>query len=277
MDSWSTVTMYLPPAIELNYMRLMDFFFARWPQPMPSAEALQNCRLVAHRGEHDNVTTMENTMEAFQRATGAGVWGIELDVRWTHDRVPVVAHDPDLARLYGSPEYIHQLTWQELHRRVYVIPSLSEVVERFGGRMHLMIEIKHQNWPDARSQGLILQEILAPLTPGKDYHLVTLNPETLYRIPGFPAQSCVAIAYHRPDQFSRWVIQHQWAGLCSHYTMMRNSILQIHKACGQKIGTGYPASRKCLFRDLNRGVDWIFSNNAVQLQAVLDAERRRKG
>ena len=42
-------------------------------------------------------------MDAFVLAEEKGVFGIELDFRWTKDLVPVVVHDPDLCLLYTSP------------------------------------------------------------------------------------------------------------------------------------------------------------------------------
>jgi glycerophosphoryl diester phosphodiesterase len=39
-----------------------------------------------------------------------------------------------------------------------------------------------------------------------------------------------------------------------------------HHRKRQRVGTGYIASPGCLFRELNRGVDWIFSNHAEGLQ-----------
>jgi glycerophosphoryl diester phosphodiesterase len=54
---------------------------------------------------------------------------------------------------------------------------------------------------------------------------------------------------------------------------MRRALIARHKACGQKVGTAYPASRNCLFREINRGVDYIFSNNAGELQAILKEAR----
>ena len=39
---------------------------------------------------------------------------------------------------------------------------------------------------------------------------------------------------------------------------MNRTILRKHHRNGRKIGTGYVRSRNCLFRELNRGVDWIF-------------------
>jgi glycerophosphoryl diester phosphodiesterase len=36
------------------------------------------------------------------------------------------------------------------------------------------------------------------------------------------------------------------------------------------LATGYVNSKNCLFRELNRGVEWIFSDNAVELQKVVN-------
>ena len=36
------------------------------------------------------------------------------------------------------------------------------------------------------------------------------------------------------------------------------------------MATGYVNSKNCLFRELNRGVEWIFSDNAVELQKMVD-------
>jgi glycerophosphoryl diester phosphodiesterase len=261
--------MPIPPAIERGYMRLMDFFFDRWPRPMPAADRLNHCKLISHRGEHDNITVLENTLDAFERAAAAGAWGIELDVRWTRDGVPVVFHDADLRRLHGLPERIDRLTRQALRQRAPDIPSLGEVVDRFGSRLHLMIEIKQVQWPAAASQSRSLRGALAALAPVEAYHLMALKPEVLARLSGFPSRSLVAIAYHWPDRLSRWVTHHQWGGLCTHYALMRKSIMRRHQARGQRIGTAYPASRNCLFREINRGVDWIFTNNAARLLGLL--------
>lgn len=47
----------------------------------------------AHRGLHDNETEApENSLPALKKAVKAG-YGIELDVQFTKDRVPVVFHE----------------------------------------------------------------------------------------------------------------------------------------------------------------------------------------
>ena len=257
-------------------MALMDGFFARWPQPVPSAAALRGARIISHRGECDNGCVLENTLEAFDRAAAAGVWGIELDVRWTADRVPIVAHDPDLMRVHRVPGEVAALAWAQLHRIAPAVPSLAEVVARYGRRLHLMIEIKASAWPDAGQQSRSLQTTLSGLRPCEDFHFMALHPETLLPIEGFPDRCRLAIAFHWPDALSHWVRRQGWGGLCTHYALLRASQVRAHHACGQKVGTAYPQSANCLFRELNRKVDFIFSNHAARLQAIIRRALRKQ-
>lgn len=250
-------------------MALMDGLFARWPRPVPPAAALRNARIIAHRGECADGQIKENTLEAFDRAAEAGVWGIELDVRWTADRVPVVAHDPDLLRVHQVPREVATLTFAELRRKAPAVPSLAEVAARYGRRLHLMIEIKACTWPDAGAQSRTLQETLADLAPCEDFHFMALRPEILMPIEGFSQASRLAIAFHWPDALSRWVRQAGWGGLCTHYALLRGHQVRAHHALGQKVGTAYPTSANCLFREVNRKADFIFSNHAARLQAII--------
>jgi glycerophosphoryl diester phosphodiesterase len=93
-------------------------------------------KIVAHRGA--NREAPENTLEAFSRALEVGVHGIELDIQFTRDRIPVVHHDPVL-RASGSP--IAALTLGEIRDQAPA-PTLDEVLELVAERCHLYIEIK---------------------------------------------------------------------------------------------------------------------------------------
>jgi glycerophosphoryl diester phosphodiesterase len=267
--------MALPPLIEHALMAIMDGFFACWPQPLPSAEALRAARIIAHRGECANGRVPENTLEAFDRAADAGVWGIELDVRWTADRVPVVAHDPDLMRVHQAAGEVAALNWSEMQRIAPAVPCLAEVVARYGRRLHLMIEIKACAWPDAGHQSRSLQAALAGLKPCEDFHFMALQPQTLRRIEGFPDRCRLAIAFHWPDALSHWVRRQGWGGLCTHYALLRGPQVRAHHNSGQKVGTAYPRSANSLFRELNRKVDFIFSNHAARLQAIIRRELQK--
>ena len=52
------------------------------------------------------------------------------------------------------------------------------------------------------------------------------------------------------------------------YLLAGNGIVRRHHRLGQGIGTGFPGSRRCLYREVARGVDWIFSNRAAAMQAI---------
>ena len=89
----------IKPYLESWGENLADWFLAVWPRKKPLSARLSVCRIISHRGEHDNYNVMENTLAAFDTADRAGVWGIECDVRWTADLEPVICHDPDLTRI----------------------------------------------------------------------------------------------------------------------------------------------------------------------------------
>ena len=93
----------MSPWLQVAALWLTDRMFALLPRPMPSTAALQSCRLISHRGEHDNRGPVkENTLAAFRRACDAGVWGLETDIRWSRDLVPLVVADDWVERLHGK-------------------------------------------------------------------------------------------------------------------------------------------------------------------------------
>ncbi len=74
---------------------------------------------------------------------------------------------------------------------------------------------------------------------------------------------------------SALVLEHGYGGICGHYLLLGERRLAAHRARGQKVGTGFPASRYCLYRELNRGIDWIFSNRACELSSLRERLLRR--
>ena len=80
--------------IEKSFKRLADGVFAVLPRPVPNIEGLRGCKIISHRGEHDNRQVFENTLAAFDRVRDGGVWGIELDIRWTKDLQPLCFMTP---------------------------------------------------------------------------------------------------------------------------------------------------------------------------------------
>jgi glycerophosphoryl diester phosphodiesterase len=253
------------------YLRqVLDHFYARWPQTVPAEERLRHCKIIAHRGDHDNQVVFENTVAAFDRASAGGVWGIEFDLRWTKDLYPVVLHDANLRRVFGTDFDIHQATLSELKTECPLVPSLAELIPRYGKKMHLMVEIKAEVYPDPARQNRILEELFSPLQPVKDYHLLTMTPQMFNLIDCVPRNAFLPVAYFNFFQLSKLAIEQNYSGVAGHYVLLTRSRLKKHKTFMQNLATGYVNSKNCLFRELNRGVEWIFSDNAVELQKVVN-------
>lgn len=106
--------------------------------------------IVAHRGVHHEVP--ENSLAAFELAVELGVEAIELDVRLTSDDVPVVFHYFYLDEKTSSSGVVFNHGLRELQAfrlknaageiTGETIPTFSDVLERFAGRIGLEIEVK---------------------------------------------------------------------------------------------------------------------------------------
>lgn len=97
----------------------------------------------AHRGLWTRETP-ENSLAAFRAAAAAAI-GVELDVRLTADRHPVVFHDATLDRMCGVSGRLDQTSWTEtLHLRLpdgSAPPHLLEVLDLLR-EVPVLIELK---------------------------------------------------------------------------------------------------------------------------------------
>ena len=256
--------------LEAQLLQILDYFYARWPQSIPSADRLQQCKIISHRGEYDNLKIFENTFAAFDRAKARGVWGIEFDLRWTRDLYPVAIHDADLRRVFGSKLEIRKTTLAQLKSEFPLVPSLAETIQRYGRQIHLMVEIKAEVYPDPVHQGRILKDLFSALEPEEDYHFLTMKPEMFDLIEFVPKSAFLPVASFNFSRLSKLAIGQNYSGFAGHYVLLTKSRLKKHRELKQKLATGYVNSKNCLFREVNRNVEWIFSDNAVELQKIVN-------
>jgi glycerophosphoryl diester phosphodiesterase len=256
--------------LEKCFHWVTDHIFAALPQPLPEKKRLQSSKIVSHRGERDKGQVRENTIPAFDKAGESGVWGIEFDLRWTKDLEPVVCHDPDLLRVFKLDLEIRKVTLKELKSACPLVPSLAEIIERYGKKLHLMVEIKEEPYPDPAFQNHVLADLFSQLVPQRDFHVLSLKPEMLGLIRFAPKSSFLPVAQLNIACLSRLAVQGGYAGILGHYLFLTKRILTKHHSFHQKVGTGYISSRNCLFREINRGVDWIFTNEAAMIQSMRD-------
>jgi glycerophosphoryl diester phosphodiesterase len=242
--------------LEAGLLKLVNGFYAVRPQPFPGNQRLNACKIISHRGEHNNTDIFENTLAAFDLTAENNVWGIECDLRWTRDLQPVIIHDPDLIRVFGIDATVCEVTLAELTSACPRVPSLQDVVQRYGKRLHIMLEIKEEVYPDPVHQNRV--------------HIITLRPQMFRVITFVPESTFLPIARFNVSELSQLARRENYGGLAGHYVLLTQATLDKHHAMRQKVGTGYIGSKACLFRELNRGVEWIFSNNAAAMQKLVD-------
>ena len=95
--------------------------------------------IIGHRGA--SAVAPENTLAAFEAAIAAGADGIEFDVRFAGDGVPVVIHDETLWRTSRVRRRVAEMTSNELSK--FDVPSLVQLLELFESNdLILYLEMK---------------------------------------------------------------------------------------------------------------------------------------
>jgi len=105
--------------------------------------------IIAHRGASGHAP--ENTKAAFQLALDQHADGIELDVMLSKDGRLVVIHDDTVDRTTNGTGRVRDLTLNQLMAldagNGEKIPTLEEVLNTFGGRYLINIELKNYATP----------------------------------------------------------------------------------------------------------------------------------
>lgn len=135
----------------------------------------------AHRGLFQNENGIpENSKKAFQKAVEKG-FGIEMDVRLTKDKIPVIFHDDTLERMCGVEGKVNEYTYAELLEFSLLdteekIPTLLEVLNIVDGKVPLIVEMK-VDWLDKETHVIadkVLQEYQGL------YCVESFNPLVIY-------------------------------------------------------------------------------------------------
>lgn len=111
----------------------------------------QEINVVAHRGASGYAP--ENTIASFDKAVAMGADYIEIDVQRSKDGELVVIHDHAVDRTTNGTGYVRELTIKELKAldagswkgpefAGERIPTFDEVLDRYHGRIGILIELK---------------------------------------------------------------------------------------------------------------------------------------
>ncbi|HYR89253.1 MAG TPA: glycerophosphodiester phosphodiesterase family protein [Terriglobia bacterium] len=153
--------------------------------------------IFGHRGAPGYPRYGENTIACFNKALQAGAGGLEFDVRRCGDGRIVVIHDDTIDRTTNGQGRVAGLSYDQL--KVFdagfgePVPLLSDVLDRFGARCLLNIELKDEGIaPDVKK--LVLERRLErqvivsafewgdlpPLAPEIPIALLTSKVENLF-------------------------------------------------------------------------------------------------
>jgi glycerophosphoryl diester phosphodiesterase len=226
-------------------------------------------KLVAHRGAYiagSNSLAPENTLAAFDRCLEHNIWGIELDVRLTEDGEPVVHHDPACGRLFQRPDLnITDTPFAMLRRELPQIPHLQEVIARYAGQLHLMIELK-ESWRERPQLQPQLAKLLALLQPCEDYHLLSLQPDHLEGFRQLPPAALIDVALTNTKDIIRQNHELGHGAVAGSFALLGNSLIQQLQQAGKQIGTGQVNHPDIMNREVARGINWVFSDQPLRLQ-----------
>ncbi len=148
--------------------------------------------LCAHRG--GALLGPENTLAACRRSLAVGVDALEVDVRWTRDRVAVLMHDERVDRTTDGHGPVRELLWAELREldaggwfdpayggeRVPSLAELIQLLELHTG-VRLFLEVKEEG-----EEGAALAEAALALAEdaglGKRMTVISFSPDPLLRV-----------------------------------------------------------------------------------------------
>lgn len=245
--------------------KLTNLLIQMVPRKKPSKQCLSRAKVIAHRGVHDNRYCFENTLEAFDKALAMGLWGIEFDLQATKDDEWVVHHDDNLKRLWGSKQCIRQMDYAYLKAHFPQIPTLREVIQRYRGKMHFFIEIKNKHGDLDK-----LHVELKTMTAAKDFHVIALEEGLLKGFSFLPTRSLLLVASAtNVKAMCEYSLKTKYGGVLGHHILMRKKRVQQLYAAGQVCGVGFVDSKFSMYRELSRGVNWLFSNNPAALVQVI--------
>lgn len=110
--------------------------------------------VIGHRGNSGNAPA--NTMEAIRQAIDIGVDMIEIDIRLTKDRVPVLIHNDTVDETTDGKGLVSEMSfdqirkldagsWKDIKYKGEKIPSLMEVLDYSKGKIYLSIDLKDES------------------------------------------------------------------------------------------------------------------------------------
>ncbi len=208
--------------------------------------------LLGHRGARLSAVP-ENTFASFDLALQHGCDGFEFDVRLAADGSAVVCHDAKVGNVTIARARATQLTQ---------LPRLPDVIQRYGKRAFLDIELKVND---------LEAKVLAALSkfpPAQDYVVSSFLPEVVMNLEARSSTVRIGIICETLAQLETWRDLPVDYVIPSAALVDRSLVQEIQRA-GLRILVWTVNAREAMLRLAGWGVDGIISDDTELLVRTL--------
>ncbi|MFG2427863.1 glycerophosphodiester phosphodiesterase [Streptomyces sp. NPDC048590] len=226
---------------------------------------------VAHRG--DPYRARENTLPSILSAVEQGADAVEIDVRATRDRVPVLLHDSTLERLWGQDVRLDRLDHKELTGRTGGgVPTLREALSATGDR-RVMIDLPGATESTVREVVGTVRECGA-----QERAYYCADTHAMLRVRAADPSAEIALTWTTlapPRPVLLEAVRPRW--LNYRFGLLSRALADRVHSDGLLVSAWTADTRRTMRRLLSYGVDSITTNRIDMLRAQLAKSAPRKG
>jgi glycerophosphoryl diester phosphodiesterase len=251
-------------------------------RPVPSEEGYRV--VIAHRGA--KAYKPENTIAAFELGVAQGADMLETDLHLSRDTKIPISHDATLERFEREGE-LSDLTLEELRevsRRSFdargsgeqyePIPTLEEVLDRFGEQIPINLEIKTDASGRAYPglQRMVFDEVVERGLLGKTL-FSSFSDDALRELRGFSEEVRLAVLVdpRAPEGIFGRAAAVSAEAVNPHFVNASADLVQEAHRIGLAVYVYTVDDPEQMGELFDRGVDGIFSNAPDVLRAVADS------
>jgi len=158
---------------------------------------------IGHRGAKGYA--LENTLPSIEKAIALGVDMVELDVRITKDKHPVIIHSIRLGALNKKYSRVSRHTLGELKalkiKGEGTIPTLGEVLEVVNNRIGLNLELKVKN-----SAQVVVQTLRDYKVDFAKIMIASNHPSEIKAVEALEPNIATALVFRSVNAFNLWFV-----------------------------------------------------------------------
>lgn len=209
--------------------------------------------LLGHRGARAFTSVPENSFASFDLALQHGCDGFEFDVRLTGCGRALVCHNPKIRGVTVSRAQANQLR---------DLPQLEKVIEQYGNRVFLDIELKVRG---------LEPKVLAALRnyrPQRDHVVSSFIPDVLLELKTRSVAIPLGLICEKPAQLARW-LRLPVDYVIAHESLVDEQLIAAVRKAERRLLIWTVNDRRGMLRAAKLGVEGIISDETELLVNTL--------